>query len=389
MELQGTLSGELDELDFDEKLKEKLTSDLKPSGVKEEDATRLIKPPTKTSVQKSHPKLTSAGATTSLTTNGSSSKSTAGTEIPRVKRYTRERAPPHRREEVVRKSSPVKLLHSWETEKLKSVAVSDDGLFTIASGQSIKQFDIAGNNVNTLVRNVDVLPSFMAYSLFSNKRHLIQYYGDSKMAKIICLEEDETTVKRLQLDGICLCVSTVEIQDDKLYYQKSTKGKRGSTNASISVIDITQGKLTEINNINLDMSMVRNFHCIKNFQNQFQIVVANKDLWKPKPSQSVALKSFDKGGRVLWTIGRNQLYPSPDFRYDLRSIASDRRHLFVLDYSVGAVHMLTHGGTYLQRVVQHLDRPTHLCVDADRQRLMVVENRKKISVYQCDKKNWY
>ena len=88
-----------------------------------------------------------------------------------------------------------------------------------------------------------------------------------------------------------------------------------------------------------------------------------------KPSQSVALKSFDKGGRVLWTIGRNQLYPSPDFRYDLRSIASDRRHLFVLDYSVGAVHMLTHGGTYLQRVVQHLDRPTHLCVDANRQRV--------------------
>ena len=395
LELQGTLSD--DELDFDEKLKEKLTNDMKPSGaknklrkeeyendmrersqsrVKKEDATRQI----------SHSKLTSADATTSFITNGLSSEEPPGeTEIPRAKHYTREREPPPRREGDVRNNSPMKLLHSWKTEKLQSVAVSYDGLFTIASGQSIKQFDIAGNHVNTLARNVDVLPSFMAYSLFSNKRHLIQYYGDYKMAEIVCIE-DATTVMRLQLDGICVCVSTVQIQDDKLYYQKTTQGDRGSTSASISVIDVTQGKLTEINNINLDMSMVRNFHCIKNFQNQFQIVVANKDLWKMKPSQSVALKSFDKGGRVLWTIGRNQLYPSPDFRYDLRSIASDRRHLFVLDYSVGAVHMLTHGGTYLQRVVQHLDRPTHLCVDADRQRLMVVENRKKISVYRCDKK---
>ena len=298
LELQGTLSD--DELDFDEKLKEKLTNDMKPSGaknklkkeeyendkrkisqscVKEEDTSREIKPPLKTSAQKSTPKLTSADATTSPTPKESSSKSTTGTEIPRGKRYTRERAPPLRRDEAVRNSSPVKLLHSWKTEKLKSVAVSDDGLFTLASGQCIKQFDIAGSHVNTLARNVDVLPSFMAYSLFSNKRHLIQYYGDSKMVEIICLEEEnEKTVKRLQLDGICVCVSTVEIQDDKLYYQKTTKGKRGSTSANISVIDVTQGKLTEINNINLDMSMVRNFHCIKNVQKQLQLVVANKDL---------------------------------------------------------------------------------------------------------------
>ena len=369
-ELQGTLSD--DESDFDEKLKEKLTNDMKASGIKH----KLGK--------EEHENDKRERSQSHL-------KKEEEEEIPRVKHYTREKEPPLRREKSVRNNSPVKLLHSWKTERLQSVAVSYDGLFTIASGQSIKQFDIAGNHVNTLASNVDVLPSFLAYSQFSNKQHLIQYYGDSKMVEIVCLEEDETIVMRLQLDGICLCVSTVQIQDDKLYYQKTTQGERGSTSASISVIDVTQGKLTEIKNIKLDMSMVRNFHCIKSFQNTFQVVVANKDLWQTKLSQSVALKSFDKDGRVLWTIGRNQLYPSPDFRYDLRSIASDRRHLFVLDYSVGAVHMLTHGGTYLQRVVQHLDRPTHLCVDADRERLMVVENRKKISVYQCEKReleNW-
>ena len=399
LELQGTLSD--DELDFDEKLKEKFTSDTKSLGtknnirkeenendksvhgrsqsqVKKEDRTGHITPKVEKSTESlpahnSHSKYTSVAATSAV-------------EFPRVKRYTREWTPPPRREETVVNQSPVKLLHSWKTERLKSVAVSDDGLFTIASGESIKQFDVVGNCVNTLARNVNVLPSFMAYSLISNQRHLIQYYGDSKIAEIICLEENKTTVAQLQLTGICVCVSTVEIQDDMLYYQKTTEGKKGSRSASISVIDITEGKLTEIKNINLDMSMVRNFHCINNLQNQFQIVVANKDLWKPKPSHLVALKSFDKGGRVLWAIGRNQLYPFPDFRYDLRSIASDRSHLYVLDYSVGAVHMLTQGGTYLQRVVQHLDRPTHLCVDADRQRLMVVENRKKITVYQCNKK---
>ena len=401
LELQGTVSD--DELDFDEKLKEKLTSDTKPLGVKneirkeaydesdtcssvhersqshvkKEDTTRRVKTRLKTSTeltpaQKSHSKYTSVAAT-------------SGVEHPRVKCYTRERAPPQRREGTIANHSPVKLLHSWKTEKFKSVAVSDDGLFTIASGQSIKQFDAVGNHVNTLARNVNVLPSFMGYSLISNQRHLIQYYDDSKIAEITCLEESKKTVAQLQLTGICECVETVEIQDDKLYYQKTDRWKKGSPSASISVIDITEGKLTEIKNINLDMSMVRNFHCIKNIQNQFQIVVANKDLWKPKPTHLVALKSFDKGGRVLWTVGRNQLYPSPDFRYDLRSIASDRSHLYVLDYSVGAVHMLTQGGTYLQRVVQHLDRPTHLCVDADRQRLMVAENRRKISVYQCNK----
>ena len=352
LELQGTLSD--DELDIDEKLKEKFTSNMKPSG-------------TKNTIRKEEHE------------NDMHKRSESHVKKP----YTREKAPPRRREEAVGNHSPLKLLHSWKTEKMKSVAVSDDGLFTIASGQSIKQFDVVGNSVNTLARNVDVLPSFMGYSLISNKLHLIQFYDDSKIAEIICLEENNTTVTQLQLDEICLCVSTVEIQDNKLYYQKTNKGDTGDTSASISVVDITQGKFTEIKNINLDMSMVRNFHCFKNEYNQLQVVVANKDLWKPKLCQSVALKSFDKSGRVLWSVGRNQLYPSPDFRYDLRSIASDRSHLYVLDYSVGAVHMLTQGGTYLQRVVQYLDRPTHLCVDADRQRLMVVENRRQISVYQC------
>ena len=117
----------------------------------------------------------------------------------------------------------MKLLHSWKTEKLQSVAVSYDGLFTIASGQSIKQFDIAGNHVNTLARNVDVLPSFMAYSLFSNKRHLIQYYGDYKMAEIVCIE-DATTVMRLQLDGICVWSPRFKFKTTNYIIKKLPRG---------------------------------------------------------------------------------------------------------------------------------------------------------------------
>ena len=125
LELQGTLSDH--ELEFDEKLKEKFTSDMKSSGaknkirkeedendrsvhersqshVKKEDTTGHIKPPIEKSTeflpaQKSHSKYTSVAATSEV-------------EFPRAKRYTREWASPPRREETFGNHSSLKLLHS-------------------------------------------------------------------------------------------------------------------------------------------------------------------------------------------------------------------------------------------------------------------------------------
>ena len=314
-----------------------------------------------------------------------------------LKRFTREKAPPPSSQ---RKEQPAKLLHSWETQNLESLAVNKDGLFTIAAGRSIAQYDIEGNRVKTLTRNIDILPSFIDHTTVSNQEHLVKYYRDKKSAVIEPLgqnvtdqidetEEIEANATRktrqaisIKLNGICMCVSTVEIQDDRLFYQKTIKGKRKQRNAAISIMDFKEGTVAEIESINLNMKMVRNFHCIKNSQSHFQLVVTNKDLWRRNTSHLVALKSFDRQGNVLWTIGREQLYTKSNFRYDLRSIASDRNHLYALDYSVGAVHMATHSGTYLGRVIQHLHRPTHLCMDEDRQRIVVAEDKKKISVYK-------
>ena len=299
------------------------------------------------------------------------SKMETDTSKPRTRpltRYTRERVSSATRIETENKFT-TKLAHSWiMKQSLSSITTKDRGTFTIASGQSISEYDVGGNIINTIYDNLPELSNFMKFAIVSNTECLLQFYEENGRVLFGFLgkeegneddeeddddEDDDNDDYQINLPGINPCIRSFTVLGMILFYQKteisvSTNGK----SAVIAAMDFTKNPPALTTNINSGMKMVRSFHCFHNFQNQLQIVVANKDAYsRSRSTHPIALKSFNKQGAELWTIARNQSHATSDFRYDLRTIAADRRHLFVLDYSVGAVHMITHAGTCIHNYI--------------------------------------